>query len=147
MQGQQVIFVPGDSILAAHEYPKVICISDDEDQGHPVPTNGCLSLPPCQPITPYRQVENPKHELYDVVNAFQNSQDYGVYVCQKFKDPRRYYIDSYYGEVAHEAFGMVELGALLGRTCTPLSEEARREFARFATTLRELAERVERALG
>lgn len=85
----------------------------------------------------------PKSELYRILNAFQNSHDYGVYVCQKFRDPRRHYIDSYYGEVADEAFGVVELSALIGKPGEPLTEQARQEFTRFASTLRELAERIE----
>lgn len=85
----------------------------------------------------------PKSELYRILNAFQNSHDYGVYVCQKFRDPRRHYIDSYYGEVADEAFGVVELSALIGKPGEPLTEQARHEFTRFASTLRELAERIE----
>ena len=66
-----------------------------------------------------------------------------MYVCQKFRDPRRHYIDSYYGEVADEAFGVVELSALIGKPGEPLTEQARHEFTRFASTLRELAERIE----
>lgn len=88
-------------------------------------------------------ISPPKSELYRVLNAFQNSHDYGVYVCQKFRDPRRHYIDSYYGEVADEAFGVVELSALVGKPGEPLTEQAKQEFTRFASTLRELAERIE----
>lgn len=87
-----------------------------------------------------------KAELYRILNAFQNSHDYGVYICQKFRDQRKHYIDSYYDEVADEAFGVIELAGLVGKQGEPLSEQARREFSRFAATLRELASRIERVV-
>jgi len=125
---------------AAPEPVEVIYVSDDE--------NHCCPIPPYAPaLHAAEPPRNAKHELYRIVNAFQNSQDYGVYVCQKFRDPRRHYIDSYYGEVAHEAFGIVELGALIGKTSEPLSPEAKAEFSRFAGTLREIAERIHVAIS
>jgi len=118
-------------------------ILDSEDEARCTEMYPCL--PPCDPSLPPPAV--PKQQLYKILNAFQNSHDYGVYICQKFRDPRKYYIDSYYGEVADEAFGIVELAALVGKPGEPLTESARREFSRFADTLRELAHRIDLVLN
>ena len=89
---------------------------------------------------PYR-----KRELYRVLNAFQHSPDYGVYVCENFRDPRHQHIDAYFHEVQSSAFGISELCRKIGPADTPLSAHARMELLSFAATLESLAVRARAA--
>ena len=50
-----------------------------------------------------------KIELHSVLNAFQYSPDYGVHVCESFRDPRKHSMDDYWPEVELEAFSVDEM--------------------------------------
>ena len=128
--------------------PEVIIISDDPEPPGDIripvdftprdrPAQSLLPLPP----------NMPKSELYNVLNSFQYSQDYGLYICELFRDPRRYYIDTYFDEVADSAYGINELCRILGRIYTPMRPEERHVFLRFAGTLESLAARVRAAVA
>lgn len=88
-----------------------------------------------------------KGELRRVLAAFQTAEDGSVYVCEAFRDPRTTCIDWYWDEVEREALGITELGHSVGRHALPLSPQAREGFARFAKTLRSLADRVDAVLA
>jgi hypothetical protein len=88
----------------------------------------------------------PKRELWRILNGFQNSDNYGVYVSEHLRDPRRHYIDDYYDEVADHCVGIRDLGSSLGRLGDPVSGECRQGFTQLAGTLRRLAGRIEAAL-
>jgi len=85
-----------------------------------------------------------KGELHGVLNAFQNSRSFGVYVCEAFRDPRKAPIDAYWEEVAGEAYGIEDLHRLIGRRDHPLSDEARARMHQFARLLERLSRRVDR---
>ena len=88
-----------------------------------------------------------KVELHRILDAFQLSEDYGIYVCEAFRDSRRTCIDHYWAEVEDQASGLSELRQAVGRHTTPLLPEARAQLAKFGATLRRLAERLDAALG
>ena len=88
-----------------------------------------------------------KIELHKILDAFQLSDDYGVYVCEAFRDSRRTCIDHYWDEVEDQASGLSELRQLVGKSTTPLLPEARAKLSRFGDTLRRLSERIDAALG
>ena len=87
-----------------------------------------------------------KSALYRVLNAFQSSPDFGIYVCEQFRDPRHTHIDAYYHEVENDAFGLSDLCRLVGKPGTPLSDRARAQLLRFADTLESLARRTRAAV-
>lgn len=107
-------------------------LASQDDSGD----EGFVNLPPAAD----------KPELYRVLNAFQSSPDFGVYVCEQFRDPRYTRIDEYYHEVENAAFGVRDLGALVGRLSTPLSAEARERLLLFAAALESLAARTRAAV-
>jgi len=86
-----------------------------------------------------------KRELYRVLNAFQGSPDFGVYVCEAFRDPRHQHIDSYFHEVESTAFGISDLCRKLGPANTPLIPHVRAEILSFAEALESLARRARAA--
>lgn len=86
-----------------------------------------------------------KRELYRVLNAFQNSPGFGVYVCEDFRDPRHQQVDSYFHEVESTAFGISALCRMIGPTDTPLGEHARFQILCFADALERLAGRARAA--
>lgn len=85
-----------------------------------------------------------KLELHHVLNAFQHSAEYGVHVCETFKDPRRYVMDAYWDEVRDEAFSIEELHHLVGGTTSDLSDQARARLHQFARALERLSKRIDR---
>ena len=88
-----------------------------------------------------------KAELHRVLQAVQCSSDFGVYLCESFRDPRRHYIDDYWQEVEHEALGVQELHRLVGKVDNaPLSDEARAYMHQFARLLERLARRIDRVV-
>ncbi len=88
-----------------------------------------------------------KTELHRVLQSVQCSSDYGVYFCESFRDPRRHYIDDYWSEVSHEAFGIEELHHLVGKVNnTPVPDEARARLHEFARLLDRLARRIDRVV-
>jgi len=88
-----------------------------------------------------------KTELHRVLQSIQCSSDYGVYFCESFRDPRRHYIDDYWSEVSHEAFGIEELHHLVGKVnSSPLPDEARARLHEFARLLDRLARRIDRVV-
>jgi hypothetical protein len=110
---------------------EVIEISSDDSDAE-----GFVRVPVC----------GDKLELFRVFNAFQHSRDYGIYVCEKFRDPRFENIDSYFHEVEDCAIGISDLCRCIGRIKEPLEEKARAQVARFAETLENLARRTRAAL-
>ena len=87
-----------------------------------------------------------KAELHKVLNCIQASADYGVYVCEDLRDPRRQYIDDYWAEIREQAFGLDDMHRLLGSSTSPLSEEARARFHRLARLFERLSKRLDRVV-
>jgi len=87
-----------------------------------------------------------KIELHRVLNAFQHSADYGVHVCELFKDPRRYTLDAYWDEVFLEAFSIDDLHHAVGGVATPLSDDARARLHQFSRALERLSKRIDRVV-
>jgi hypothetical protein len=88
-----------------------------------------------------------KAELHRVLQSIQCSSEFGVYLCESFRDPRRYYIDDYWQEVSHEAVGIQDLHRLVGKVnSTPLSDEARTRLHQLARLLDRLARRIDRVV-
>jgi len=88
-----------------------------------------------------------KTELHRILQSIQCSSDYGVYFCESFRDPRRHYIDDYWSEVSHEAFGIEELHHTVGKVnSSPLPEQARARLHEFARLLDRLARRIDRVV-
>ena len=106
------------------------CEVEEEEEGF-------VSVPAVDPSV--------KRELYRVLNAFQNSPGFGVYVCESFRDPRHHHVDSYFHEVEGTAFGISDLCRLVGPTDTPLGGHARIEILCFAEALESLARRARAA--
>lgn len=93
------------------------------------------------------RLSNGKAELHRVLQSIQCSHDFGIYLCESFRDPRRHYIDDYWTEVSGEAFGIEELHRAVGRVDnTPLSDQARARLHQFARLLDRLARRIDRAV-
>ena len=88
-----------------------------------------------------------KAELHRVLQAMQCSSDFGVYLCESFRDPRRHYIDDYWQEVCKEAVGIEEMHRLVGKVDnTPLTDEARARFHQLARLLERLSRRIDRVV-
>jgi hypothetical protein len=88
-----------------------------------------------------------KAELHRVLQAVQCSNDFGIYFCESFRDPRRHYIDDYWSEVRDEALGIEELHRAVGRVDnTPLTDEARARLHLFARLLDRLSRRIDRVV-
>jgi hypothetical protein len=88
-----------------------------------------------------------KAELHRVLQSIQCSNDFGIYFCESFRDPRRFYIDDYWSEVRDEAFGIEELHSAVGRVDNqPLSDEGRARLHLFARLLDRLARRIDRVV-
>lgn len=131
--------------------PLVIEIPDSpltpEEPRAPEPRNPSLDAPLAS-VIPYHGYDSArKLELHRILDAFQLSEDHGVYVCQLFRDSRRTRIDDYWHEVEDHASGVCELRRMVGRHDTPLLPAARGKLAKFAATLRQLSDRLDAALG
>ena len=50
-----------------------------------------------------------KAAIFRALNAFQHSPGFGMYVCERFRDPRFHSLDEYFPEVRQEADGIEEL--------------------------------------
>lgn len=88
-----------------------------------------------------------KAELHRVLQAIQCSTDFGVYLCESFRDPRRHYIDDYWQDVCKEAIGVEEMHRLVGKVNdTPLTDEARARFHQLARLLERLSRRIDRVV-
>lgn len=87
-----------------------------------------------------------KIELHHVLNSFQNSPEYGVHVCETFKDPRRYVIDAYWDDVREEAFSIDELHHVVGGVGSVLTDGARAKLHQFARALERLSKRIDRVV-
>lgn len=109
---------------------EVIEISSDESDH-----DGFVCVPGCD-----------KLELFRVFNAFQHSRDYGIYVCEQFRDPRFEHIDSYFHEVENSAIGISDLCRCIGKLNEPLPDRSRAKVVRFAEMLENLACRTRAAL-
>jgi hypothetical protein len=89
---------------------------------------------------------NPKRELHQILNSIQHSADWGVFVCEEFKDPRQHNLDDYWSDVVEEASGIQDLRACLGKYSDPLDADAMSQFNHFARTLERFAKRIDRVL-
>jgi hypothetical protein len=85
-----------------------------------------------------------KVELHRVLNCFQNSPDFGVHVCEAFRDPRKSGMDAYWDDVKHEAFSIDELHHIVGGVDSPFSLELCASMHRFARVLERLSKRIDR---
>ena len=85
-------------------------------------------------------------ELHSVLNAFQSSPGHGIFVCEGFRDGRRWFIDDYWDQVEHEAHGVAALHRAVGSFKRPLTDAARRDMHRFARVLERLAKRIDRVV-
>lgn len=81
---------------------------------------------------------NPKKELIKILNCIQSDEDGMVYICKKFKDPRRFVLDSYFDEVKSESFSIQKLRDSIN-TPSALKQETREEVMKLASTLHDLA--------
>ena len=86
-----------------------------------------------------------KREIHHVLNAFQHSREYGIYVCEQFRDPRFSGIDAYFHEVEDCAHGIDDL-RYLGPLDSPLTSAMTLTLGKFADTLEALAARLRAAL-
>ncbi len=88
-----------------------------------------------------------KAELHRVLQAIQCSSDFGVYLCESFRDPRRHYIDDYWHDVSSEAIGIEEMHRLVGKVNnSPLTDETRAKFHQLARVLERLSRRIDRVV-
>ena len=94
---------------------------------------------------PARDQRALKREIHHVLNAFQHSREYGVYVCEQFRDPRFSGIDAYFHEVEDCAHGIDDL-RYLGPTESPLTSAMTLKLGKFAETLEALAARLRAAV-
>lgn len=84
-----------------------------------------------------------KLELHRVLNAFQNSPDFGIHVCEQFRDPRKYVLDQYWDEVSLEAFSIHDLRHAVGGIEAPLTDDARARLHQFSRVLERLSKRID----
>ena len=123
----------------------------------PLPVFTCnMQAPPAQTAFAAQTVSsmhqalehgNGKAELHRVLQSIQCSHDFGIYLCESFRDPRRHYIDDYWTEVSHEAFGVEELHHAIGRVdSAPLTDQARARLHQLARLLDRLARRIDRVV-
>lgn len=108
---------------------------------------------PSSPVIVPRQSNAPspcipggKTELHRVLNAIQSSTDFGIYICEDLRDPRRAHIDDYWSEVADRALGLDELHRAVGPVATPLTDEARAQMHQLARLLERLSKRIDRVV-
>jgi hypothetical protein len=87
-----------------------------------------------------------KAELHRVLNCIQSSTDYGIYLCEDLRDPRRHHIDDYWAEIAETAMGLDDLHKLVGSSSTPLSNEALSKMHQLARLLERLSKRIDRVV-
>ena len=124
------------------------CEMDEEGTGDCCCSRSGLALlgmlPP--PVQAEAFASAGKIELHHVLNAFQHSTEYGVHVCETFKDPRRYVMDAYWDEVREEACSIDQLHNLVGGVSTPLSDTARARLHQFSRTLARLSRRIDRVV-
>ena len=113
---------------------------EDEVMLPEVPDEDVMGDAPSPPV-------NPKSELWSVLNSFQHSPNYGIYLCEHFRDPRRTQIDDYWNEVKEYAVGIHETGCCIGRLNTPVADSAKVQFRALEKLLRSLADRIDRALA
>lgn len=93
------------------------------------------------------RITEAKAELHRILQAIQCSSEFGVYLCESFRDPRRHYIDDYWQDVCKEAIGIEEMHRLVGKVNdTPLPDEARVRFHQLARLLERLARRIDRVV-
>lgn len=115
-----------------------------------------LSLPSSPVIVP-RQTRNViltdsmtnsqnKTELHRVLNCIQCSNDFGIYLCEELRDPRRNYIDDYWRDIADRALGIDDLHRLIGPASNPLTDEARARMHQLARLLERLSKRIDRVV-
>ena len=98
---------------------------------------------PDAPETLPRNPTSAKKDLWRILNAFQHSPEYGVYICELFKDPRQNHIDHYWNEVAPMASGIEDIGRGMGKYNTPVTVESQCQFRKLAQTLHSLAARID----
>lgn len=87
-----------------------------------------------------------KTELHRVLNCIQCSNDYGIYLSEDMRDPRRNYIDDYWREIADSALGIDDLHRLIGHSSSPLSDEARTRMHQLARLFERLSKRIDRVV-
>lgn len=88
-----------------------------------------------------------KAELHRVLQAIQCSADFGIYLCESFRDPRKHYIDDYWDDVCNEAIGIEEMHRLAGKANdTPLTDQARARFHQLARLFERLSRRIDRVV-
>lgn len=93
------------------------------------------------------RITEAKAELHRVLQAIQCSSEFGVYLCENFRDPRRHYIDDYWQDVCREAIGIEEMHKLVGKVNdTPLPDETRVRFHQLARLFERLARRIDRVV-
>jgi len=85
-----------------------------------------------------------KLALHRVLNSIQSSRDYGIYVCESFKDPRTSCLDDYWDEVELEAISLDDLHRLIGPVRVPLSDACRAEMNRLSRLLERLSKQIDR---
>jgi hypothetical protein len=128
--------------------PAVSNVMEDSVPCCPLPVFTPNFTPPAQTVQAMQvglRHSEVKAELHRVLQSIQCSSDFGVYLCESFRDPRRHYIDDYWHEVAAEAYGIEELHRVVGKVDnTPLTDDARSRLHLFARLLDRLARRIDR---
>ena len=89
---------------------------------------------------------DPRTELFRVLNAFQHSPGFGIYVCEHFRDPRWNLIDDYFEEVEKSAIGIDDLARRLGRGGFHVQLPEKQDLLKLAWKLEILARRLRDAL-
>ena len=113
----------------------------------------CVSSLPSSPVIVPRENRSlmqinveAKTELHRVLNCIQCSNDFGIYVCEELRDPRRNYIDDYWREIADQALGVDDLHRVVGPVSNPLTDEARTRMHQFSRLLERLSKRIDRVV-
>jgi hypothetical protein len=87
-----------------------------------------------------------KRELWKIINSIQESNEYGIYVCESFRDPRRQCIDTYWSDVEQDAVGLHDVGGTIGRNVLPLTPRCKEMFSRLSHVLGNLSKRIDKVL-
>jgi hypothetical protein len=103
-------------------------------------------LVPHPALAPSMDLNEQRKELHKILNCIQSSTDFGIYICESLRDPRRHYIDDYWAEISDQAFGLDDLHRSLGTGTSPMPEEVRARFHRLARLFERLCKRIDRVV-
>ena len=87
-----------------------------------------------------------KLALHQILNSIQSSRDYGIHVCESFRDPRTACIDDYWEDVESEAISLDDLHRLIGPVRTPITDTCRAGMNRLSRLLERLSKQIDRVV-